>query len=505
MPNSRRKAAIKLFEIMNDPNTLPTPAEMTAYLDRFVRGQTRAKRDLAVAVYNHYLARALRERDGEDLGRHHLLMIGPTGVGKSYLVRTLGEFLGVPVGFSSATSLVEAGYKGSSVESVESVVRALLDRAGGDARKAEKGIVFLDEIDKIRRGETGGRDVSGEGVQNALLTLLDGRVSDGEENSRHAGVDTGKLLFVCTGAFVGLEEIVKARLGRGKRAMGFHTVGDKAAETRGLLEEAQTADLVAYGMIPEFIGRFATLSVLHSLSRDDLRAIAGAETERSPLSRQQKLARVHGIELVLTDDALDAIAREAEELGTGARGLHRLIGKAVDGVDYRWPELAADGVTRVEIGPAAALGRENTSGVGEPLLIKGERIHECIDEELRRESLQGLLPRPRPVIRESTESGITDVSGWTEEAIWNRLEEIKAKLGWPETTGSARKWWETFETENRHRPALVLRLCDELKKRKSTIGEFFLSYVYSNTDNIQANLHYLDYRRLKEAEEKKPE
>ena len=256
------------------------------------------------------------------------------------------------------------------------------------------------------------------------------------------------------------------------------------------------ADLVAYGMIPEFIGRFATLSVLHSLSRDDLLAIAGAETERSPLSRQQKLARVHGIELVLTGDALDAIAREAEELGTGARGLHRLIGKAVDGVDYRWPELAADGVTRVEIGPAALRD-------GEPLLIKGESQHERIDEELRRESLQGLPPRPRPVIRESTESGITDVSGWTKEAIWNQVEKTKAKLGWPETTGSARKWWETFETENRHRPALVLRLCDELKKRKSSIGEFFLRYVYSNTDNIQANLHYLDYRRLKEAEEQK--
>ncbi|MBB5351528.1 ATP-dependent Clp protease ATP-binding subunit ClpX [Haloferula luteola] len=480
---------------MNHPsNELPTPAEMTAHLDSYVRGQTLAKRDLAVAVYNHYLARALRERDGEDLGRHHLLMIGPTGVGKSYLVRTLGDFLGVPVGFSSATSLVEAGYKGSSVESV---VRALLDRAGGDARKAEKGIVFLDEIDKIRRGETGGRDVSGEGVQNALLTLLDGRMSDGEETSRHAGVDTGKLLFVCTGAFVGLEEIVKARLGRGKGTMGFHAMGGKDAETRELLGEAQTADLVKFGMIPEFIGRFATVSVLHELSLDDLRAIAGAETEQSPLSRQRKLARAHGIELVLTDDALDAIAREAQELGTGARGLHRLIGKAVDGVDYRWPELARDGVTRVEIDSAAALGQ------GEPTLVKGERIFEPIDEDLRRESLRGLPPRPRPVLRHAAADGLTDVSGWTEEAIWNRVEEIKARLGWGETTGSARKWWETFENENRHRPALILRLCEELKKRDAAIEEFFLSYVYSNTDNIQANLHFLDYRRLKEAGEKK--
>ena len=155
---------------------LPTPEQIITHLNQYVYGQQRAKQDLAVAVNNHYLSQAWLEREGTDLGKHHILLIGPTGVGKTYLVKTLANFLGVPVGFTSATGLVESGYKG---DSVESLVRTLLDRAGGNPKQAEKGIVFIDEIDKIRRGKTGGRDVSGEGVQNALLTLLDGRVSSG--------------------------------------------------------------------------------------------------------------------------------------------------------------------------------------------------------------------------------------------------------------------------------------------------------------------------------------
>lgn len=477
---------------MSVMNLLPTPGEMVSHLDRFIRGQARAKRDLAVAVYNHYLAHALREREGEDLGRHHVLLIGPTGVGKSYLVKTLGDFLGVPVGFSSATSLAEAGYRGNSVETV---VRSVLDRAGGDARKAERGIVFLDEIDKIRRGETGMRDVSGEGVQNALLTLLDGRVSEGEDGARHPGVDSGKLLFVCTGAFVGLEEIVKERLGRGRSSMGFHTVGGGPSGQQAVLDEAQTVDLVEYGMIPEFIGRFATLSVLHSLSFADLRAIAGAETERSPLARQQRLARVHGIDLVLTDEALDAIAREAEALGTGARGLHRLIGKALDGVDFRWPELAAEGVTRVVIDKAAALGR------GEPTLEKGDRLHPRVDETLRRECLEAIPTGPEKLARPSPPpDDRIDASRLSEESIWQRIAEIKKRLRWDASSPNALAWWALFEDLNRSNAPMVLRLCEELLARNATLEEFFTAFGNSDSDNVQANLHFLDYWRIKQAD-----
>jgi ATP-dependent Clp protease ATP-binding subunit ClpX len=479
---------------------------MIAYLNRFVRGQARAKQDIAVAVYNHYLSQAYRDREGVDLGRQHILLIGPTGVGKTYMVRKLGEFLGVPVGFSSAAGLVEAGYKGNSVETV---IRALLDRTEGNPRKAEKGIVFIDEIDKIRRGETGGRDVSGEGVQNALLTLLDGRISEGFEGGGHASVDTSRLLFICTGAFVGLQEIVERRLGTNRHRIGFRprpaedveALPDRPVYTA--LCQAQTNDLIEFGMIPEFIGRFATITVLHELSGADLREIVSAGTEQSPLETQQQLARIHGIELELTPDALDAICDEAAALGTGARGLHRLIGRAVDSVDYQWPELAERGVSKVRI------TRDAIEHGASPELISGPPSGERFDRELRRESLAGLPPSPRPVMdhgRKGAElpPGITDTREWSDEEIWNAVESVKSdRLGWKNTTGSARKWWETFEQENKHRPALVYRLAEELRNRHATIPEFFLAFVYSNTDNIQANLHYLDYMRLKQAGEKK--
>ncbi|MFM7163688.1 MAG: AAA family ATPase [Planctomycetaceae bacterium] len=481
--------------------SLPTVHQMIAELDRFVRGQVRAKRDIATAVYNHYLLQAERENGGPDPGRHHILLLGPTGSGKTYIVRTLARFLGVPVGFVSANSLVEVGYKG---QSVESIVRTLLDRAGGNPRHAEKGIIFLDEIDKIRRQDSGGtRDVSGEGVQNALLTLLDGRISDNVDSQSHAAVDTSRILFICTGAFVGLQKIVADRLHTGRGgSIGFHARHPEELQQvpdQPLYQafcSVQTADLVEFGMIPEFIGRFATVTALHELGHGDMRAIISECTEASPLATQQRLAALHGIELVLTPEALDRIATLAVELGTGARGLHRLIGRAVDAVDYRWSELADQGITRVEVHEGCVEGN------AEPRLSTGKASLSRRDLQLRKQCLSSLPPAPAPVISRHADSGlppgIADVRDWSTEKILDDFERIKLEhLDWKLTTGSAREWWEAFEKENQQRPALMHRLAQELKLRQSSITEFFLAYVYSNTDNIQANLHYLDYLRLK--------
>ena len=497
-------------------DALPTPSEMIAHLDRFVQGQTKAKRDIAVAVYEHYFSLGSRDRGEEDLGRKHILMLGPTGSGKTYIVKTLADYLGVPVGFASATSLVETGYVGSPVESV---ICALLDRAGGDPKKAERGIVFIDEIDKIRRNTGGGKDVSGEGVQNGLLTLMDGRISKGPDNHNHPPVDTSRLLFICTGAFVDLEEIIRKRAGGENNQIGFDPdhdglpgVSARNASTGAILSRVETRDLTAFGLIPELVGRFATITALEELDEQALRTIL-TSMEGSPLARQRRMAALHGVELAYDEGAVSAVVRKAAEMKTGARALARIIGRTLDAVDWRWPELADAGVTRVvvtrETVEDGAPPREDTSG----RLADGRE-----DAAIRREVFSGARPiravypetKDRQENGESSQPlppGVTDARGWSDEEVWNRVEQLKeTDLEWKSCTGNAKKWWGAFELENRHRPALVLRLAEELARRKASITEFFLSYVYSNTDNIQANLHYLDYFRLKKQEDegKKP-
>jgi ATP-dependent Clp protease ATP-binding subunit ClpX len=494
---------------MPSDNALPSPAEIVAHLDQFVRGQNKAKQDIAVSVYNHYISQVYRDQYGSDLGRYHILMLGPTGSGKTFIVKTLADFLGVPVSFASATSLVEAGYKGRSVDDI---IKSLLDRTKGNPRLAERGILFIDEIDKIRRMDVGGqRDVSGEGVQNALLTLLDGRIADNVDSVKHEPVDTSRILFVCTGAFVGLQEIVERRLHANEHsAIGFSRRAKSEMEKvpdqpiYQALCQAVTSDLVEFGMIPEFIGRFATITALHELGRSDLRSIISDQTSGSALEKQKKLAELHGIELIITDDALDAIADEAMRLGTGARGLHRLIGRAVDSVDHRWVELADEGVTKVIVDRRSAMGDV------EPRMEKGKSRFERSDLQMRQEVMASLPKAPSASPSKATSKssagvtdGLTDTRGWTSEQIEDLLTKVKKDLDWENTTGSARKWWNTFEEENKTRMPLVVRLAEELRNRKATITEFFLAYVYSNTDNIMANLHYLDYVRIKKEEEGK--
>ena len=337
--------------------TLPTPSAMIEHLNLSVHGQERAKRDLCTAVYRHYLSLAFRERAPEaaqPFGRQHMLLLGPTGAGKTFMVKTLVEYLGVPLSLVSATSLVEVGYSG---EHLDSVFRRLLIQTRGDVQAAQRGIVFLDEIDKIRRQETSGRDVSGEGVQTSLLASLDGCPIDVQLGDRVFSVDTSRLLFVCTGAFVGLADVIRRRLGAG-RTLGFHAAGEDARELTDdqAIARGELQDLQDYGFIPEFLGRFAVYSTVASLSRDDMINLL-KNTKDSALRRQQRWFGAHGIELVAPDETLGVIASKAIANGTNARGLERALKKLLAPLEWQLPELAERGVRKVILKSDGASGR----------------------------------------------------------------------------------------------------------------------------------------------------
>lgn len=470
---------------------VPTPLEMIAHLDRFVRGQERAKRDLASATYRHYLAHEHYRRTRENLGRQHVLLMGPTGSGKTYLLKLLTEFLGVPVTYVSATSLVEVGFRGRSVDDI---IKSLLDRAQGIPAIAERGVVLIDEIDKIRRQDVGGgRDVSGEGVQNALLTMLDGRIADSVDAVRHAAVDTSRLFFVCTGAFVGLADIVQRRLAKGSQSIGFGAMcSEDRAEALGLkhpvyetLCQVETEDLVKFGFIPEFIGRFPRLTFVHELGSEDLRQILDERTEASPLFHQQVMARLHGIELEVTVSALDAIAARAMSLGTGARSLPRLFNQVFESIDHRWPELADGQVCKIVV------DRECIEQGNAPRLVKGDSKLPRIDLDLRGKAGES----------KGLEAGTQAVAQTTRPKSAMLTEEILAKISmlkehsidWEKASDEARQWWKEFEREHEGNESVVLRVLEELLDRDVTLEQFFLVFCRSRTHNVAAVLNLLDY------------
>lgn len=330
---------------------------MIKHLDRFVHGQQRAKRDLATAVYRHYLNLAWREKakDGlQPFGRRHVLLLGPTGAGKTYMVRKLAEFLEVPVAFGDATSLVETGYAG---EHLNGVLRKLYITTRGNLEAAHRGIVFIDEIDKIRRQEDGMRDISGEGVQTSLLAPLDGCPVELQLGNQVCSIDTSRLLFVCTGAFVGLADIIRRRLGAG-RSFGFRAgnaddteLTDDRAIARGELQ-----DLREFGMIPEFVGRFGVITTVQSLSRDDLVSLM-KNAEDSPLLRQSRFFEAHRIKLVVPDDSLAIIADQVIANGTNARGIERALARLLAPYDWKLPEMADACYQKIVLTPEAVLGR----------------------------------------------------------------------------------------------------------------------------------------------------
>ena len=328
---------------------LPVPTEIKRFLDTYVVGQDRAKKQLAVAVYNHYKRVELRRRHGADveLGKSNVLMLGPTGTGKTLLAESLARTLDVPFAAYDATTLTQAGYVG---EDVENVLRRLLQAALGDVTRCQQGIVYIDEIDKIARRSDGSRhlrDVSGEGVQQALLRMLEGTISNvppqgGRKHPQQEtiAIDTTDILFICGGAFVGLDDIVARRLG--KRRIGFKTSRRAPADParRPVFASVEPEDLVNYGLIPEFVGRLPVVAVLDPLDRDDL--VRVLTEPRNALVRQyQRLFEYEGATLRFTDGALEALAEAALARRMGARALRTVVEAAMLDVMYALPSNPA--------------------------------------------------------------------------------------------------------------------------------------------------------------------
>jgi ATP-dependent Clp protease ATP-binding subunit ClpX len=362
---------------------VPTPVRIREQLDQYVIGQERAKKVLAVAVYNHYKrVQSGGESDGVELQKSNILLLGPTGSGKTLLAETLAKILDVPFAIADATALTEAGYVG---EDVETILLRLIQSADGNIERAQLGIIYLDEIDKITRKADNPsitRDVSGEGVQQALLKIMEGCIAHvppvpGRKHPQQEYIpfDTSNVLFICGGAFDGLDKVIAKRIGA-SRKLGFGNNGEtkqaRDYEISRLLAQTTPDDLLRYGLIPEFIGR---LPVTASLDALDLHAMLRILTEpRNAVVKQyQKMLAYDRVELELTSDALSAIAERALTIGTGARALRSIVEGLLLDVMYELP--SRDNVSRCIINAEVVHGR------GHPILVpRSEPRRRLLDE-----------------------------------------------------------------------------------------------------------------------------
>src|SRR5213079_2552637 len=365
---------------------LPKPKEIYSVLQEYVVGQEPAKRTLSVAVYNHYKRVQMMQSEDQDLElqKSNILLLGPTGCGKTLLAQTLAKILNVPFAIADATALTEAGYVG---EDVENILLKLIQAADFDVKKADTGIIYIDEVDKIARKADNPsitRDVSGEGVQQALLKILEGTVASvpPQRGRKHPhqeflSIDTTNILFICGGAFADLDKIIAKRIGKNAVGFGADIRSKNSTEAAELLSEVMPEDLLSYGLIPEFIGRLPVVSAVHQLQREDLIQIL-TEPKNALVKQYQRFFGYDNIELVFTEDALWEISDKALVRETGARGLRSIIESALLDVMFELP--SRNDVVK------CAITKETIARELKPTLVTSGAAADDEPEELAEES-----------------------------------------------------------------------------------------------------------------------
>ena len=380
---------------LNELNDIPSPKEIKQILDDYVIGQEEAKKTLSVAVYNHYKRIAHEENSSKDdveIQKSNILLLGPTGCGKTLLARTLAKILNVPFAIADATTLTEAGYVG---EDVENILLKLIQAADGDIQKAEKGIIYIDEIDKItRKSENPSitRDVSGEGVQQALLKIIEGTVASvppqggrKHPNQELIQINTENILIICGGAFEGLEDIIKDRTGEKAIGFGSQIKSKKEMKQYEIFQELLPQDLLKFGLIPEFIGRLPIIATLRELDKEALIQIL-VEPKNALVKQYQKLFQIDGVELSFKQEALEAIVDKAIERKTGARGLRSIIEEIMRDIMYEIPSnpniekcIITENTVLNNAGPETVVNEEKT--IRKPVVKKKRQIPENQDEK----------------------------------------------------------------------------------------------------------------------------